>query len=92
MQSAVPIGDNEFGLESIALGGAVGALLLPPRNATIHEEGGVESGIHKDNQRPVVIDLLARANGYATFTVGYTGSSRSFTSEPGFRTRNRVLY
>ncbi|MCF2240549.1 VirB4 family type IV secretion system protein, partial [Halobacterium salinarum] len=65
LQSAAPIGDNEFGRTSIALGGAVGALLSSPHNATILEEGGVEFGIHKDNQSPVVIDPFARDNGYA---------------------------
>ncbi|NNC25168.1 transferase, partial [Salinisphaera sp. USBA-960] len=54
LQSAAPIGDNVFGRESIALGGAVGSLLASPHNATILEEGGVEFGIHKDNQSPVV--------------------------------------
>ncbi|QLC35527.1 transferase (plasmid) [Halarchaeum sp. CBA1220] len=83
-QSAAPIGDNEFGRESIALGGAVGALLGSPHNATILEEGGVEFGIHKDNQSPVVIDPFARDNGYAMFTVGDTGSGKSFGSKQNF--------
>ncbi|QKY22137.1 transferase (plasmid) [Halolamina sp. CBA1230] len=84
LQSAAPIGDNEFGRESIALGGAVGALLSSPHNATILEEGGVEFGIHKDNQSPVVIDPFARDNGYAMFTVGDTGSGKSFSSKQNF--------
>ena len=77
MKSTVPTGDNEFGLESIVLGGVVGALLSSPQNATIYEEGGVKFGIHKDNQSSVVINPFARDNGYATFIVGDTGSSRS---------------
>nr|WP_326838480.1 transferase [Halarchaeum grantii] len=84
LQSAAPIGDNEFGRESIALGGAVGALLASPHNATILEEGGVEFGIHKDNQSPVVIDPFDRDNGYAMFTVGDTGSGKSFGSKQNF--------
>ncbi|GAA0307198.1 transferase [Halarchaeum salinum] len=84
LQSAAPIGDNEFGRESIALGGAVGALLASPHNATILEEGGVEFGIHKDNQSPVVIDPFERDNGYAMFTVGDTGSGKSFSSKQNF--------
>jgi type IV secretory pathway VirB4 component len=84
LQSAAPIGDNEFGRTSIALGGAVGALLSSPHNATILEEGGVEFGIHKDNQSPVVIDPFARDNGYAMFTVGDTGSGKSFGSKQNF--------
>ena len=84
LQSAAPIGDNEFGRTSIALGGAVGALLASPHNATILEEGGVEFGIHKDNQSPVVIDPFARDNGYAMFTVGDTGSGKSFSSKQNF--------
>ncbi|WP_226023977.1 VirB4 family type IV secretion system protein [Halomicrobium salinisoli] len=84
LQSAAPIGDNEFGRESIALGGAVGALLSAPHNATILEEGGVEFGIHKDNQSPVVIDPFARDNGYAMFIVGDTGSGKSFSSKQNF--------
>ncbi|WP_435120152.1 VirB4 family type IV secretion system protein [Halolamina sp. C58] len=84
LQSAAPIGDNEFGRESIVLGGAVGALLSSPHNATILEEGGVEFGIHKDNQSPVVIDPFARENGYAMFTVGDPGSGKSFGSKQNF--------
>ncbi|AWB28432.1 VirB4 family type IV secretion system protein [Halococcoides cellulosivorans] len=84
LQAAAPIGDNAFGRTSIALGGAVGALLSSPHNATILEEGGVEFGIHKDNQSPVVIDPFARDNGYAMFTVGDTGSGKSFSSKQNF--------
>jgi len=47
LQSAAPIGENVFGRTSIALGGAVGAMLSSPHNATILEEGGVEFGIQK---------------------------------------------
>ncbi|WP_267644152.1 VirB4 family type IV secretion system protein [Haloarchaeobius amylolyticus] len=84
LQSAAPIGTNVFERESIALGGAIGALLASPHNATILEEGGVEFGIHKDNQSPVVIDPFARENGYAMFTVGDTGSGKSFGSKQNF--------
>ena len=84
LQSAAPIGDNEFGRTSIALGGAVGALLASPHTATILEPGGVEIGVHKDTQSPVVIDPFARENGYAMFTVGDTGSGKSFSSKQNF--------
>nr|WP_049921882.1 VirB4 family type IV secretion system protein [Haloferax sp. BAB-2207] len=95
LQSAAPIGDNMFGRESIALGGAVGSLLASPHNATILEEGGVEFGIHKDNQSPVVIDPFARDNGYAMFTVGDTGSGKSFGAKENFirsieQSKNRI--
>jgi len=56
-------------------------MLSSPHNATILEEGGVEFGIHKDTQSPVVIDPFARENGYAMFTVGDTGSGKSFSLE-----------
>ena len=84
LQSAAPIGDNEFGRTSIALGGAIGALLASPHTATILEPGGVEIGVHKDTQSPVVIDPFARENGYAMFTVGDTGSGKSFSSKQNF--------
>ncbi|MBP1987793.1 type IV secretory pathway VirB4 component [Halolamina salifodinae] len=84
LQSAAPIGANEFGRGSIALGGAVGALLASPHNATILEEGGIEFGMHKDTRSPVVIDPFARDNGYAMFTVGDTGSGKSFSSKQNF--------
>ncbi|KAB1198186.1 MULTISPECIES: VirB4 family type IV secretion system protein [Haloferax] len=84
LQSAAPIGANVLGRKSITLGGAVGALLSSPHNATILEEGGVEFGIHKDTHSPVVIDPFARDNGYAMFTVGDTGSGKSFGSKQNF--------
>ncbi|KTG30341.1 VirB4 family type IV secretion system protein, partial [Haloferax profundi] len=84
IQSAAPIGKDVLGRKSIALGGAVGALLASPHNATILEEGGVEFGIHKDTHSPVVIDPFARDNGYAMFTVGDTGSGKSFGSKQNF--------
>ncbi|MUV59428.1 VirB4 family type IV secretion system protein [Halobacterium sp. CBA1126] len=84
LQSAAPIGSNEFGRESIALGGAVGALLASPQQATILEEGGVEFGIHKDTRSPVVIDPFSRENGYAMFTIGDPGSGKSFSAKQNF--------
>ena len=84
LQSAAPIGANQLGRDSIALGGAIGALLASPHNATILEEGGVEFGSHKDTQSPVVIDPFARENGYAMFTVGDPGSGKSFSSKQNF--------
>ncbi|SEO19435.1 Type IV secretory pathway, VirB4 component [Halogranum amylolyticum] len=84
LQSAAPIGPNVFERESIALGGAVGALVASPHNATILEPGGVEFGIHRRTGNPVVIDPFARENGYAMFVVGDTGSGKSFASKQNF--------
>jgi len=42
------------------------------------------SSVSKDNQSPVVIDPFARDNGYAMFTVGDTGSGKSFGSKQNF--------
>nr|WP_246972302.1 transferase [Natribaculum luteum] len=84
VQAAAPIGPNPFGREAIALGGAIGALLASPHNATILEDGGVEFGIHWKNESPVVIDPFARENGYAMFTVGDPGSGKSFGAKQNF--------
>ncbi len=84
IQAAAPIGPNPFGREATALGGAIGALLASPHNATILEDGGVEFGVHWRNQSPVVIDPFARENGYAMFTIGDPGSGKSFGSKQNF--------
>ncbi|ELY41612.1 VirB4 family type IV secretion system protein [Natronorubrum sulfidifaciens] len=84
IQAAAPVGPNPFGREATALGGAVGALLASPHNATILEDGGVEFGVHWKNQSPVVIDPFARENGYAMFTIGDPGSGKSFGSKQNF--------
>ncbi len=84
IQSAAPIGPSELDRSAVALGGAVGALLSSPHNATILEDDGVEFGIHKDTHSPVVIDPFARKDGYAKFTVGDPGSGKSFSSKQQF--------
>ncbi|QFU82335.1 VirB4 family type IV secretion system protein [Natronorubrum aibiense] len=84
LQAGAPIGPNPFGREATALGGAVGALLASPHNATILEDGGVEFGVHWKNQSPVVIDPFARENGYAMFTIGDPGSGKSFGAKQNF--------
>jgi type IV secretory pathway VirB4 component len=84
LQSAAPIGGDELGRGAIALGGAVGALLASPHNPTILEPGGVEYGIHKDTQSPLVVDPFAREDGYAMFTVGDPGSGKSFGAKQNF--------
>lgn len=84
LPSAAPVGGTDLGREAIALGGAVGTLLASPHNATILEEGGVEVGIHKDTQSPLVIDPFAREDGYAMFTVGDPGSGKSFGAKQNF--------
>ncbi|MCQ4334841.1 transferase [Natronomonas sp. F2-12] len=84
IRSAAPIGPNELDRSAVALGGAVGALLASPHNATILEDGGIEFGVHKDTASPVVIDPFAREDGYAKFTVGDPGSGKSFSSKQQF--------
>jgi type IV secretory pathway VirB4 component len=84
LQSAAPIGPSELDRSAVALGGAVGALLTSPHNATILEEGGVEFGIHKDTRSPLVIDPFGREDGYAMFTVGDPGSGKSFGAKQNF--------
>lgn len=84
LQSAAPIGPSELDRSAVALGGAVGALLASPHNATILEEGGVEFGIHKDTRSPLVIDPFGREDGYAMFTVGDPGAGKSFSSKQNF--------
>ncbi|MFC4407702.1 VirB4 family type IV secretion system protein [Haloarchaeobius iranensis] len=84
LQSAAPVGYNEFGRESIALGGAVGAMFASMNEASILEEGGVEFGLHKDTDSPVVVDPFQRDNGYSMFTVGDVGSGKSFGAKQNF--------
>jgi type IV secretory pathway VirB4 component len=83
-RSAAPVGPSGLERDAVALGGAVGALLASPHNATILEDGGVEFGIHKDTRSPVVIDPFEREDGYAMFTVGDPGSGKSFGSKQNF--------
>ncbi|GAB3411403.1 VirB4 family type IV secretion system protein [Haloparvum alkalitolerans] len=84
LQAAAPIGDNPFGRDAIALGGAVGALLASPHSPTLLEPGGVEVGVHRHTDSPVVVDPFARENGYAMFTVGDPGSGKSFSAKQQF--------
>ncbi|MXR43276.1 transferase [Halobaculum sp. WSA2] len=84
LRSAAPIGGDAMGRESIALGGAVGALLASPHSPTMLEEGGVEFGIHKDTRSPLVVDPFAREDGYAMFTVGDPGSGKSYGAKQNF--------
>jgi type IV secretory pathway VirB4 component len=84
LQSAAPVGPSVLDRGAVALGGAVGALLASPHNATILEDDGVEFGIQKDTRSPVVIDPFEREDGYAMFTVGDPGSGKSFGSKQNF--------
>ncbi|WP_225316344.1 MULTISPECIES: VirB4 family type IV secretion system protein [Haloferax] len=84
LQAASPLGPNPFDEDVVALGGAVGALLASPHNPTILEPDGVEVGIHRHNDSPVVVDAFARENGYAMFTVGDPGSGKSFGAKQNF--------
>jgi len=84
IQSAAPIGPTPFGHEAIAIGGAIGALLASPHNATILEEDGIEVGTHWRTDTPAVIDPFVRENGYAKFTIGDPGSGKSFSAKQNF--------
>ncbi len=84
LRSAAPFGRNELDRTVSALGGAVGALLASPHESTLLEPGGVEVGVNRENGSPLVIDPFARDNGYATFTVGDTGSGKSFGAKQQF--------
>ncbi|ELZ27053.1 transfer complex protein [Halogeometricum pallidum JCM 14848] len=84
LQTASPLGPATLGREATVLGGAVGALLASVHNPTILEPDGVEVGVHRHNDSPVVIDAFARDNGYAMFTVGEPGSGKSFGSKQNF--------
>ena len=84
LKAASPLGPNQLGREATVLGGAVGALLSSAHNPTILEPDGVEVGVHRHNNSPVVIDAFARENGYAMFTVGEPGSGKSFGSKQNF--------
>jgi type IV secretory pathway VirB4 component len=84
LQAAAPLGPSHYGREAIALGGAVGALLASLHNPTILEPNGIEFGVHRHTDGPVVIDAFARENGYAMFTVGDPGSGKSFGAKQNF--------
>ncbi len=84
IRSAAPIGASALDKRAVALGGAVGALLCSPHNATVLEDDGVEYGVHRTIDTPVVIDPFAREDGYAKFTVGDPGSGKSFSSAKQF--------
>ena len=84
LQAAAPLGPSRYGRDAIALGGAVGALLASLHNPTILEPDGIEVGVHRHTEGPVVIDAFARENGYAMFTVGDPGSGKSFGAKQNF--------
>jgi type IV secretory pathway VirB4 component len=84
VRAAAPTGTNLLGREAVALGGAVGALLASPHDPLILEPNGIEVGLHKDTQTPLVVDPFAREDGYAMFTVGDPGSGKSFSSKLSF--------
>ena len=82
--SAAPFGGMSLDRSSTALSGAVGALLASPHRPTLLESDGVELGVHRHTDTPVVVDPFARENGYATFTVGDPGSGKSFSAKQRF--------
>ena len=84
LRAAAPIGGDPLDRDATALGGAVGALLASPHTPTLLEPGGVELGVHRHTDTPVVVDPFARENGYATFTVGDPGSGKSFGAKQRF--------
>jgi len=84
LQSAAPIGATSSVVNQSRSVGQL-AHYSPHRTTQLSwKKGGVEFGIHKDNQSPVVIDPFDRDNGYAMFTVGDTGSGKSFGSKQNF--------
>jgi len=54
LQSAAPNGDNEFGCARRLYSGRRRRVIVLAAQCDDPEEGGVEFGIHKDNQSPVV--------------------------------------
>lgn len=84
LQSAAPIGGDVLDRGSVAVGGAVGALLASPHSSTLLEDGGVELGVHKDTASPLVVDAFTRDDGYAMFTVGDPGSGKSYSAKQNF--------
>lgn len=75
-----------YGLDrrTTCVSGAVGALLASPYRPTLLEPDGVEVGVNRHTDAPVVIDSLARENRYATFTVGDPSSGKSFGAKQRF--------
>ncbi|TKX86485.1 transferase [Halorubrum sp. SS5] len=84
LRSAAPFGGAPLDRDTIGLSGAVGALLASPHRPTLLESDGVELGVHRHTDTPVVVDPFARENGYATFTVGDPGSGKSFSAKQRF--------
>ena len=84
LRSAAPFGGVELPRRTTALSGAVGALLASPHRPTLLESDGVELGVQRHTDTPVVVDPFARENGYATFTVGDPGSGKSFSAKQRF--------
>ncbi|ELZ41652.1 transfer complex protein [Halorubrum californiense DSM 19288] len=84
LRSAAPFGTAPLDRQTIGLSGAVGALLASPHRPTLLESDGVELGVHRHTDTPVVVDPFARENGYATFTVGDPGSGKSFSAKQRF--------
>ncbi|ELZ40398.1 transfer complex protein [Halorubrum californiense DSM 19288] len=84
LRSAAPFGATPLDRQTIGLSGAVGALLASPHRPTLLESDGVEIGVHRHTDTPVVVDPFARENGYATFTVGDPGSGKSFRAKQRF--------
>lgn len=84
LRSASPLGGVELDRTTTCVSGAVGALLASPHRPTLLEPDGVELGVHRHTDTPVVVDPFARENGYATFTVGDPGSGKSFSAKQRF--------
>jgi type IV secretory pathway VirB4 component len=84
LRGAAPLGGPVLDRRTTCVSGAVGALLASPHRPTLLEPDGVEVGVHRHTDTPVVIDPFARENGYATFTVGDPGSGKSFGAKQRF--------
>ncbi|TKX82281.1 VirB4 family type IV secretion system protein [Halorubrum sp. SD626R] len=84
LREAAPLGGTALDRTTTCVSGAVGALLASPHRPTLLEPDGVELGVHRHTDTPVVVDPFARENGYATFTVGDPGSGKSFSAKQRF--------
>jgi len=87
LQAVAPLGPNPLSridadfYQHTALAGSVGAMLVSGTNPTMFEGSGVELGVHKETQTPLIADPFARENGYAMFIVAMQGSGKSYKAK-----------
>lgn len=84
VQTVAPLGPDELAYTDrkhyhhVAMAGGVAAMLVSPTHPTLFEENGIEMGVHKNTQTPLIIDPFARENGYAQFIIAMQGSGKSY--------------